>query len=376
MGHLNAIPGMALLAALTLQGVAYSSRGVQGKSYYVDANYRKVNTKRNASYRIEISELRDTVYFSTFSLRPKGLTEIGKYPRKRGFDQRNCDVQMMWPNGKVRAKGQRVNSYPEGLWTYFDMDGKPYSRVFYIRGQASGWCERLYSNGTRRIYRYQNGQKEGTAVWLNESGDTMETVQYTADLLHGTKVVYNDSHVMVQKTTYFYGLKQSDSIFYKGKKPCLVEHFDSSGKYHGRSMLFSSSGKILRFDEFNHGEEVQNACLHPIKMSDWHDGDCFPRRTEPRFPGGERRYETFIHENQDYPELAQTWRVQGVVEITVHIDAEGKLADMQEENLIPAGFGLDEEAMRLLKLIPAFEPMELNGEPRKSEKQFLFAFIL
>jgi antitoxin component YwqK of YwqJK toxin-antitoxin module len=368
------------LATVVLIGAGFApyleAKSAQIKSFYVDANYRKVKTKRKAIFRIEQFEQNDSVHFTAFALHPKGVTERGTFPRQKGFDTRNCSVEQIWPNGMIRARGNRINSYPEGLWYYYDYKGKLYSTVYFLKGVPNGQSIRYYADGTTRRIMYENGLKEGVSVLLDNNNDTLEIAFYSADQRHGLTTILDENHQIMERAVYYYGQKLKDTLFFAGLKPCLIENFDTSGRYNGRCMLYNNYGKIVRFDDFSHGDETQNACLHPIKTDDWNNGECHPRKIEPRFPGGDRKYETFIRMNQDYPETAELWRAQGIVEITVKISADGSVKRVMEDNLIPAGFGLDEEAMRLLQIAPKFEPMMINGEPRPSEKQFVFAFIL
>lgn len=343
---------------------------------YTDVNYRRVKNKRIAEYRVDYNIAKDTVFFETHHLRPEGLIEKGYFPRVYGFDVRNCTIMQLWPDGKIKAKGQRVASFPDGAWDYFDQNGVLYSRVHYSNGLMHGYAYRYYSNGDVLEIPYENGKRLGESLRRDKKNRILFRTSWYGEYKDGWSLEYDTLGHIIGKTLFKNDHVQQDSMFYPSGKLSSTESYDSAGNYHGRCLQLTEQGKILRFDEFDHGQVIQNECRHPIFQTNWNNGDCYPMKTQPRYPGGEAKYEKLVRMHQDYPELAREWKVQAVVEYVLYLDSTGKVLRFEESNLLPVGYNIENEVIKLLKMIPRFEPLTINGIPRPSRKEMLFAFIL
>jgi len=79
----------------------------------------------------------------------------------------------------------------------------------------------------------------------------------------------------------------------------------------------------------------------------------------PRFPGGDEARLTFLKRNVRYPQAALKGGVQGVVVVVFIIETDGSLTGIQIERGI--GGGCDEESVRVVKLMPRWEPGKRQG---------------
>ena len=77
--------------------------------------------------------------------------------------------------------------------------------------------------------------------------------------------------------------------------------------------------------------------------------------------GGAAAWAKFLQKHIHYPPQASDANVQGKVFLSFIIETDGHLSNIQVEH--GAGFGLDEEALRVLKLAPAWKPGIQNGRP-------------
>lgn len=75
---------------------------------------------------------------------------------------------------------------------------------------------------------------------------------------------------------------------------------------------------------------------------------------EPQFPGGERGLLDYIDENLIYPQTAIEEAVQGRVFVNFIIEPNGSVSNVKV--LRGLGFGCDEEAVRIIKSLPNWEP--------------------
>ena len=81
----------------------------------------------------------------------------------------------------------------------------------------------------------------------------------------------------------------------------------------------------------------------------------------PEPVGGANAWAKFLQKNLRYPKIAQEEGAQGRVFMSFVIEKDGHLSNITVER--KAGFGFDEEAIRVLKLAPAWKPGIQNGNP-------------
>jgi TonB family protein len=79
----------------------------------------------------------------------------------------------------------------------------------------------------------------------------------------------------------------------------------------------------------------------------------------PEFPGGLGALKRFVTDNQNYPQAAAENDVTGRVLVQLIVDTEGRIEDAAI--IKGLGSGCDEEALRLVRLLPSFNPGILNG---------------
>lgn len=348
----------------------------QVKTLFVDHNYRTVSKERLAAFRVEKHETQDSVYFETYSITPKGKIEAGKYAKGEGQDLRNCHLERYWPNGKLRSRGILKQSWNEGLWEYFDEEGMIYSEITYANGVIDGDVKRYYANGLARTYSYVKNKREGESFLFDTTGRIFEVASWHNDSLHGIQLEFNETGVQKRKAIYEHGVLRIDSSFYEDGKPFNCEMYDASGLVDGRCMMFMPSGKMSRYDEYSHGNLLQNVCLHPLADADYEGDDCPIRKKEAYYPGGMAKFNEFVNANQDYPEEAMRWKQQGVIIYNIQINRYGAVVEINEENLIPMGYGMEKESLRLLEKLKKFEPMQVNGKYVSCRLNVPFVFIL
>jgi periplasmic protein TonB len=81
----------------------------------------------------------------------------------------------------------------------------------------------------------------------------------------------------------------------------------------------------------------------------------------PAFPGGSDAFLTFVAQNIRYPEIAKRAGVEGRVAISFVVSPSGNVSDVQVAKSI--GAGCDEEAVRVIKSMPKWNPGKQNGRP-------------
>jgi protein TonB len=84
---------------------------------------------------------------------------------------------------------------------------------------------------------------------------------------------------------------------------------------------------------------------------------------QPEYPGGTQELYTFIGKNFKYPEMARAANVQGKVYVSFVVGKDGSIEDVKI--LRGLGSGLDEEAARVVKMMPKWKAGKQRGKEVK-----------
>lgn len=95
---------------------------------------------------------------------------------------------------------------------------------------------------------------------------------------------------------------------------------------------------------------------------------------QPSFPGGEQARMEYLSENIEYPQLARESGIQGTVYVTFVVEKDGSITDVRV--LRGIGGGCDEEAIRVVKNMPKWEPGEQRGKPVRVQFNMPIRFTL
>lgn len=82
---------------------------------------------------------------------------------------------------------------------------------------------------------------------------------------------------------------------------------------------------------------------------------------KPEPKGGVKAFYKYVADNINYPSLARQNHVEGRVYVQFVVNSEGKISDVITMKGI--GNGCDEEAMRIIRLAPDWEPGKQRGKP-------------
>lgn len=94
----------------------------------------------------------------------------------------------------------------------------------------------------------------------------------------------------------------------------------------------------------------------------------------PEFPGGEASLERYLSLNLVYPPMARDNEVQGKVWVRFMIEEDGSTSHVTAIRGI--GAGCDEEAVRVVKAMPHWQPRKKNGRPAKAVYVLPISFML
>ncbi len=94
----------------------------------------------------------------------------------------------------------------------------------------------------------------------------------------------------------------------------------------------------------------------------------------PSFPGGEVELQRYLNKNIDYPIMARESGIQGRVYVTFVVETNGSITDVRVMRGI--GGGCDEEAVRVVKMMPKWTAGMQRGRPVRVQFNLPVRFVL
>ena len=241
-----------------------------------------------------------------------------------------------YPNGQILRTSEAKNGYLNGSVIYYNEKGG------------------LYLNS-----KWKNGEHSDTSVYYNIKGVLMMMQVYLENRHTTVYEYYNSGEVkrisnlqMVHLTKA--ELKKSTSKYKYKAVTESEQYFDKSGK----EISVGEYLEILKTDS-------------PTNLS-----ENSPNDLNPVYPGGMEAMLNFLKENIVYPNKEKRKRVSGTSYISFVVEKDGRVTDVKVIKGMPNGEGCDNEAIRVIKLMPNWKPAEKNGELVKSNQVIPIKFQL
>jgi protein TonB len=96
----------------------------------------------------------------------------------------------------------------------------------------------------------------------------------------------------------------------------------------------------------------------------------------PEFPGGVQEMYKYLGKNIKYPEVAKEAGIQGKVYVSFVVGKDGSIDDVKVLRGIPGGKMCDEEAVRVVKNMPNWNPGKQRGKAVKVSYMLPVQFTL
>lgn len=94
----------------------------------------------------------------------------------------------------------------------------------------------------------------------------------------------------------------------------------------------------------------------------------------PEYPGGRDALNDYLTKNLKYPAAAQSNGIEGVVDVSFTVKADGSIGAIKIVRMVDPD--LEQEAIRLVKGMPAWTPADNNGQPVDAQTQVQIKFTL
>lgn len=141
-------------------------------------------------------------------------------------------------------------------------------------------------------------------------------------------------------------------------------------KAEGIHHVYYPNGTIKREDHYKADKLDQGKCF----AQDGSDTAYFDFEKFPQFPGGDQKLLEFMAKNTKYPPLARENNQQGVVVVTFLISETGAIENARI--LRSVSKELDNETLRIVGMLPPFEPGEIDGQRVAVQYNLPFRFSL
>jgi antitoxin component YwqK of YwqJK toxin-antitoxin module len=161
------------------------------------------------------------------------------------------DVQVFYPEGKLKAQGSFKCGKRHGLMISYYEDGEKSEEATYVDGALEKDLIRYHSKGIRsNVIPYKKGLPHGTALEWYESGALKASATYNNGVLHSdgktpAYVMYNEDRAIIEVQDYKNGQPTGTHFKYhpSGKESYKISF--KSGKKHGQEQYFAADGKLM-----------------------------------------------------------------------------------------------------------------------------------
>ncbi|WP_162051543.1 energy transducer TonB [Pontibacter pamirensis] len=347
---------------------------------------------------------RETAVFTRLAFVPDSLIKAGSL-FEMAFDKTVADYydtgqimargiyvkgqkQGIWlfyhPNGQIMRQGSYENNKPIGTWKFWRENGKPLQEV--VCDRLSVRFQNFWDDGGKQTVAHGTGTY--VALLPGENNSQMQLKgNYINGVRHGTwqyapvTADRQEGKPLIEQV-YNKGMLVKGYIYAKGKK---ISEYTAEDKFNLSADLpylavvekwavdtnafkpgYPVLAHVLKLDvqevQENSGTQQYQVILQTGLGADTLKLAKQPKPgTMPAFSGGEEAMFRFLGKNIRYPAAAQRAGIQGIVLLSLAVAADGTIEDVKVlQSVNPL---LDNESIRVVKLMPKWEPALSNGVP-------------
>lgn len=255
---------------------------------------------------------------------------------------------------------KRDTLYADTVKTFYSLSNKLRSWIFYVEGMRHGSFAFFHENGrVKQRGTYYKDKMAGYVTSWYETGTVEKTLRYFID---ESKFLVKDSFQIVN-----YRDVSGQQIVENGNGYCscrlvndnLVEKGKVVNGYRDSTWLFFINDTLAYEEEFDMNRF--------IKGKSYHKGTEIAytkQEVQAEMPGGMPAMIKFLVKNIRYPVQAKRTGIQGKVFTKFNVDENGIISDLTI--LKGVSKELDDEAIRIIKLMPPWTPGKTRGVPTKS----------
>ena len=172
----------------------------------------------------------------------------------------------------------------------------------------------------------------------------------------GEFIFYYSDGTIKNRGNYEDGKK--DGIWYEyyedGKLKAIFEY--SKGKYNGHVKTFWENDSLKRQDLYENGKFISGECYN----STGEIIEYYKYFQEPEFPNGKESLLEYFKDNSKYPSSDKSKKNNGKAYLKFVVLKDGTIEQIKVTRSTHKE--LEEEAIRLIKLMPKWKPAQIEGE--------------
>jgi len=240
----------------------------------------------------------------------------------------------------------------QGKVKIYRIEGALHSELAYLDGLRDGYCTSYHPNSNlaskglydadRRMgnweYWYDNHQKQKEEVYTEDGKLKIES--------YWNK---NGKQLLKQGTGFYEFFDDFEMATEKGK----FNRYEKEGTWVG----YFDDGKMYFQEEWMAGKLISG--LSHDKSDNTYAYTQAQYHTIPTFEGGIGEITKFLNKTIRYPREAQKAGVEGKISVKFIVDIDGSVKDAQ---VINSNSYLNEEALRIINMMPAWKPALLRGQ--------------
>ena len=220
-----------------------------------------------------------------------------------------------------------------------------YTLVVFSQDTIYKYYDKFWSETSKDNYLYTGKLYKNTNdKWIEidyyKKGIVKMKVEYDdqeAKFRNGKYICYFENGKVSEKGLYVKNKKDGEWIWYfENGKACAKENYNMDKLIDGK--FWNESGKEVQFKQKD--------------LSEF-------------YPGGNDSLKSFIARNLNYPLMARETGISGTVYVAFFVNKDGKITDITVKRGI--GGGCDEEAIRVIKLMPKWLPVINHNRIEKTD---------
>ena len=251
-------------------------------------------------------------------------------------------------DNKLKIEVHYKNGLKEGVWTeYNTFSNKKKEEGIYINDKKEGIWKSFQENGSDILSQgnYINDKREGDWILYQKNGKDLKSVStYINDLREGVYTEFNEKGDLIEKGSYFHDTRMGEWEF----------------QYYNQILKYNFKNQIPFYFK---NEKILKEAIEIINITENDSTKFF--LDSPILNNWElKEYHDFLMKNLQYPEIAVEEFLTGKVYIAITIDENSIAKDFTIIKGVPKCSECDNEALRVLKLIPQnWKAAVYNGTP-------------
>lgn len=254
------------------------------------------------------------------------------------------------PEKTLQMDGYLKDGYKEGWFTYFHVNGKISSKVFF-----------------------KNGKKNGLVLSFYEDGKKKDSTYYLQDAIIGNAFSwFRNGELKTTMTLDSLGNQQGGyTSYFENKLTSAIGMYSKGLKKNGVWIYYHENGSKSAEINYVFGQMESKKCFdeNGAKQS-----DCDVELHKPEFPGGQKKFSNYMARKKSWPanyRLTHDGKVRVIVEFTV--DTKGKIKDITVVQPFHEEF--DKVAIKAVEDMPDWKPARQFNRNISEKMKLPFDFV-